>query len=118
MARSLVPDPLKRRHLLAEKLDAARARAIAEAYQAEDRHLESIAFFAKAEDAAGLEKLRDLAIEQGDVFLLREVSTALGAAIDEETWKRTADAAAAAGLAAYAEEARRQGDLLADRKNG
>ena len=118
MARSLVPDPLKRRHLLAGDLDAARASAIAEAYQAEERHIESIAFFAKAEDEAGLLKLRDLATSQGDVFLLREVSTALGVAIDEGTWMRTADAAAAAGLAAYAEEARRQGDLLAERTNG
>ena len=118
MARSLLPDPLKRRHLLAGDLDAARACAIAEAYQEEDRHIEAIAFFAKAEDEAGLEKLRELAIERGDVFLLREVSTALRATIDEGTWMRTAEAAAAAGFAAYAEEARRQGDLLADRRNG
>ena len=113
MARSILPDPLKRRHLLAGELDAAKARAIAEAYQNDERHVEAIAFWSKADDEAGLQAIRDLAIERGDVFLLREVSTALRATIDAGTWKRTAEAAAAAGLEAYAEEARRQG-LLAD----
>lgn len=112
MARSLLPDPMKRRHVLAGDLDAARACAIAEAYIAEDRLIEAVAFFAKAEDEAGLNSLRDAAVERGDVFLLREVSTVLRSGIDAPTWKRTAEAAAAAGLDAYAEEARRQAELL------
>ncbi len=116
MARSLIPDPLTRRHLLAGALDAARANAIAEAYLAAERHGEAVAFFQKVENEDGLARLRDHAIAEGDLFLLREASTASRKPIDAETWTRLADAAQATGKESYAEEARRQAARLADRE--
>lgn len=107
MARSPIPDPLRRRHLLEEALDPARALAIAEAYLAEGRGAEAVAFLARAESRERLATLRDQALASGDLFLLRSASTALGEEPSLEQWSRLADAAEAAGKERYAHEARR-----------
>ncbi|MDJ0789610.1 MAG: hypothetical protein QNK05_22680 [Myxococcota bacterium] len=105
-----LPDPLNRRHLLEKDLPEAKALAVAEGYLAEGRLVESLAFLSKAGATEKLRELRDQAVQEGDVFLLRETSLALEVGIDGETWKRTAQAAEAKGLALYAEEARRQSE--------
>jgi len=110
MARPLLPDPLKRRHLLAAELAPERARELAEAYLSEGRIVDAIAFFAKADDRPGLEAIREQAIASGDVFLLREASVALRQPIGPDVWAAIGDAAERAGLDGYAEEARRQRD--------
>ena len=108
MARNAIPDPLKRRHLVEDDLDPARALALAEAYLAEGRTTESVVFLEKAGAREQLGELRDRALEGGDLFLLRATAAALGEEIAAETWARLADAAEAAGKALYAQEARRQ----------
>ncbi len=108
MAKSAVPDPLARRHLVERDLDAAQALRIAEAYLAEERSVEAVEFLQKAEAGERLAALREAALASGDVFLLRAVARAMGAAPTREEWQRAADAATAAGLERYAVEARRQ----------
>jgi len=108
VARNSIPDPLKRRHLVEGDLDPARALALAEAYLAEHRTAEAIAFLEKAEARDRLAELRDRAVEEGDLFLLRATASALGEPVPAETWLRLAEAAVAAGKALYAQEARRQ----------
>jgi hypothetical protein len=108
VAKSKIPDPLKRRLLIEEKLDASRALAIGEAYLAEGRAAEAVAFLEQAEAEERLAELRDEALEAGDVFLLRATAGALGEEIEAETWERVAEIAEAAGKALYAREARRQ----------
>ncbi len=115
MARPILPDPLKRRHVLAGELDAARGRAIAEAYLDEGRTLEAVAFFEKIGDQEALNALCERAVEEGDVFLLREASAAMKREIDAATWTRLADSAAAGGKNGYAGEARRQAARLEER---
>ena len=110
-----IPDPLQRRHELEKPLDAARARAIGEAYVAEGREIEALAFLKKASAANALERLCATAIERGDAFLLREASAALGREPEREAWERLARAADAAGLEKYAIEARRQVERLGGR---
>jgi hypothetical protein len=102
-----IPDPLTRRHLVERELEPSRARALAEAYLADDRVIEAVAFLLKAGDRERLASLRDAAAADGDVFLLREVAAALGEEIDAATWRAAADGAAAAGKDHYANEARR-----------
>ena len=109
-----LPDPLNRRHLLEKEMPESKALAIAEGYLAEGRAVESLAFLTKAGATDKLEEIRAAAIASGDVFLLREVSTALGVGIDSDAWSRTADAAEAAGQVQYAEEARRQSSAHQD----
>jgi hypothetical protein len=108
VAKSAIPDPLERRHLVERQLDPARALAIAEAYLAGERAQEAVAFFARAGATDRLEALFRLAVEQGDPFLLREVAAALGREPDLASWRALAEAAAAAGKDRYAAEARRQ----------
>ncbi len=111
MARSKIPDPLNRRHLVVKELTPAQALAIADAYLEEDRRVEAIDFLKKAEADEKLGELRKLAMSEGDVFLLRAVAEARRKEVPKEDWERVAEAAAARGLERYAEEARRQAGL-------
>jgi hypothetical protein len=113
VAKNSIPDPLERRHLIERPLEPARARAIAEAYLADERAQEAVAFLARAQATDRLEALWRRAIEQGDPFLLREVAAALGREPDVASWRALADAAAGAGKDRYAAEARRQEARLA-----
>jgi len=115
MAKRTIPNPLERRHLLEHDLEPARALAIADAYIAEARSLEAVAFLRKAGAQDRLEALIQEALRQGDAFLLREVEQALGREPDATLWRQLADAAAAAGKDRYAAEARRQAERLSSR---
>jgi len=108
MAKRAIPDPLKRRLLVEEDLDPAKALALAEAYLTEGRAAEAIVFLEKAGALERLAELRDAAVGEGDVFLLRATAASLGEEVGTETWMRVAEAAEAAGKALYAHEARRQ----------
>jgi len=115
MAKPLIPGPLERRHLLERELEPARALAIADAYLAEARSLEAVAFLRKAGAQARLEALVEVALREGDAFLLREVAQALGREVEAALWHQLAEAAAAAGKDRYVAEARRQAERLASR---
>jgi hypothetical protein len=112
MAKKKLPDPLRRRHLVEQEMDPARALQIAEAYLEEGRALDAVAFLAKAEARERLAALREQAVSEGDPFLLREISVALGEELDAVTWRRAAEAALAAGKDRYAAEAGRQAARL------
>lgn len=114
MAKSLIPGPLERRHVLEGRLDPTRAARIADAYLAEGRSLEAIAFLVLAGAQDRLDALRAEAVSHGDAFLLREVARAQGRAIAGDEWATLAAAAMAAGKELYAEQARRQTDRRAD----
>ncbi len=107
LARVKLPDPLARRHLLEGRIDAAKARAIGEAYLAAERELEAIDFLARGEANDALESLQATALERGDVFLFRAAAGAAGAAVDAATWTRLAEAAEQAGRERDAETAKR-----------
>jgi acyl-CoA reductase-like NAD-dependent aldehyde dehydrogenase len=110
-----IPDPLKRRHLVEEDLDPARALAIAEAYLGDGRLCEAVAFLAKAEARERLEALRDEAVAMGDPFLLRQACGALGEEPGARRWQALAEAARAAGKEVQARDAERQAQLGAER---
>lgn len=108
MAKTKIPDPLTRRHLVEGQLDPTKARAIADAYLAADRAQEAVAFLKRAEAQDALEDVFQQAVEAGDAFLLREVAGALRRDPDAATWEQLARAADASGKDRYAREARRQ----------
>lgn len=107
MAKTKLPDPLTRRHLLEGNLDPAKARALADAYVEADREIEAVDFFARAEASDELERLQATSLERGDVFLFRAATGALDAEPSSETWTRLAEAARAAGRERDAETAQR-----------
>jgi hypothetical protein len=108
MARSMVPGPLERRILLEKSLDPAHALRIAEAYLAEERAVEALAFLrcAGAEDRLGA--ILANAIAAGDAFLVREACAAMGRSPTSTEWQTVAEAARTAGKLRYAEQAHRQ----------
>lgn len=108
MAKQTIPDPLARRHLLERALDPAAARRLGEAYLAEERPGEAIAFLVKADARDLLEGVREHAVATGDTFLLREVSRALGEEAGTARWRALADAAREGGKERYATQALRQ----------
>ncbi len=110
MARSKIPGPLERRHLVERNLGESRALQIAEAYLAEGRAVEAVDFLRIGDATDRLRELRRQAVESGDAFLLRAVAAATGEVPEAGEWRDLADAAAAAGKESYAVEARRQAE--------
>jgi hypothetical protein len=108
MARSKIPNPLERRHVIERSLGGPQALRIAQDYLEEGRVIEALDFLQKADASDELAALRRQAVEAGDAFLLRSVASAMGAPAEVEEWEALAEAAAAAGKDRYADDARRQ----------
>jgi hypothetical protein len=115
MASTAIPDPLTRRHLVERELAPDAALRLAEAYLAEDRRWEAIAFLMKAGARDRLAELREQATAEGDAFLVREVGRALGEETTTERWRAVAEAARAAGKERFAAQAQRMADRPAAR---
>jgi len=108
MAKGAIPNPLERRHLIERELAPEAALRVAEAYLAEDRAWDAIAFLAKAGARDRLAALREEAVRAGDAFVVREVSRALGDDPGAERWRAVAEAARGAGKERFAGDALRQ----------
>ncbi len=108
MAKSKIPNPLDRRHVVEKDLDAAAALAIAEAYLEQGRRVEAIDFLVKADASDQLAALGEQAVESGDVFLLQALSRQTGEEPTRDTWQRVAEHAEAAGKERYKVAALRQ----------
>ena len=85
MAKSKIPSPLERRHLLERDLPAGQALAIAEAYLEDDRFEEAVALLARAGADDRLQVLADQAVATGDAFLLAEIAREQDREPDAET---------------------------------
>ena len=115
MAKSSIPNPMDRRHLIEKDLDPAKSLALAEAYLADGRGSEAVVFFAKAGADDRLRALADQAVESGDAFVLAAVAAVWKDTPGVERWLKLADAAEAAGKERYAEMARRHARSSEDR---
>jgi len=107
LATTKLPDPLSRRYLLEREIDSAKALALGEAYLEVGREIEAIEFLARADAREPLEALQAVAIERGDVFLMKSASAALDLEPDAETWQALGAAATDAGRERDAEAAAR-----------
>jgi hypothetical protein len=112
MARSVLPHALARREWIEDEIDPSRALKIADAYLELGRAAESVVFLGKAKALDRLRELVDHAVQQGDAFLLREASRALGEEPSREQWRGLAESATALGKELYAAEAIRQAERL------
>jgi len=107
MAKRVIPDPLKRRHLIEQDLDESQCMAIADAYESDGRAVEALQFLVKAGATARLHSVADAAVASGDAFLLKQVADILGEDQGSVRWRKLADAAQEKGLERYAEMALR-----------
>jgi hypothetical protein len=107
MAKTAIPNPLKRRHLIEQEIDSQQCLAIADAYQADGRHFEALQFLVKAGADDRIAALADEAVGSGDAFLLKQVADAQRSDPGPERWAQLAAVADDCGLERYAEMARR-----------
>jgi len=110
VAKSKIPGPIERRHLIERDLSAAQALRYAEAYLEEGLEVDAISFLVKAGATDQLAALRGRAIEAGDGFLLRAVASETSEPPKPEEWKAVAEAAARVGKESYAAEGVRQSE--------
>ena len=108
MAKTVIPDALKRRHLMEQEADEKQSLALAEVYIEAGRVQEALSFLSKAGATNRLEDLADRAVADGDAFLLKQIGDFLSHEYESATWLSLADAADAKGKLLYAEAARRQ----------
>ena len=107
MAKTQIPDPMQRRHVIEKEMDAGSSLAYAEAYVEEGRVGEAIIFFVKAGAEDRLSEISNDAVRDGDAFLLKDIADATGKEPGAEVWLRLSEAASRAGKERYAEMARR-----------
>jgi hypothetical protein len=107
LATPKIPNPMERRHLIERELEPSRSLAIADAYLADGRAPEAIAFLTKAGAQDRLESLAGEAVSEGDAFLLAQLALVLERPPSADRWTRLAEHAEAVGKLLYAEMARR-----------
>jgi hypothetical protein len=97
-----VPDCLKKRRLLNDKqLSPALCRQYGEKFLALGWWEDALEFFHKGQVAPGLEKIKALALESGDAYLLAR----LGKAQEPAVWRQLAEKALALGKLHFARRA-------------
>jgi len=114
MGQSALPD-YKQKQKLLFKEDAQPAALIQQGEQffAAGWYKDAIDFFEQAEFAEGLARVRQVAADEGDVFLLKLVLRVLDEEAQAEEWRTLADRALALGKLQFAREGYR---LAGDRK--
>ena len=67
------------------------------AYLKQDRPVDALDFFEKAQDLEGIRRIREWSLEQGDHFLLQQTSKLLKEPVPEDSWRKVGEKAQAAG---------------------
>jgi hypothetical protein len=66
-------------------------------YLKQDRPVDALDFFEKAQNLEGIQRIREWSLEQGDPFLLQQASKMLKEQVPEASWRKVGEKAKAAG---------------------
>jgi hypothetical protein len=66
-------------------------------YLKQDRLVDALDFFEKAQDLEGIRKVREWSLEQGDPFLLQQTSKLLKEPVPADSWRKVMEKALDAG---------------------
>ena len=66
-------------------------------YFKQDRPVDALDFFEKAQDLEGIRQIREWSLEQGDPFLLQQTSKLLKEPVPEDSWRKVMEKAQADG---------------------
>lgn len=95
---------LKRRDLLhSEKSSPALLSSVAREFLAAERVSEALDFFEKARDMDGIQKIKSIALDIGDTFLLNRLERFDRSLVTQQDWETAAQKAAAAGRGSMAQ---------------
>ena len=87
MARNELPNPLAKRDLLHDA-GPDELKKYAGMFYEKERYSDALDFYAKAEDREGLLKLKKVAVEEGDYFLLRRLKDIVPDERSEADWEK------------------------------
>jgi len=60
-------------------------------YLKQDRPVDALDFFEKAQNLEGIQRIREWSLEQGDPFLLQQTSKMLKEQVPEESWRKVGE---------------------------
>ncbi|MGA3085385.1 MAG: hypothetical protein ABSE95_11395 [Thermodesulfobacteriota bacterium] len=66
-------------------------------YLKQDRPVDALDFFEKAQNWEGIRRIREWSLEQGDPFLLQQTSKILKEQVPEDSWRKVGEKAKVAG---------------------
>ena len=66
-------------------------------YFKQERPVDALDFFEKAQNLEGIQRIREWSLEQGDPFLLQQTSKILKEQVPEESWRKVGEKAKATG---------------------
>jgi hypothetical protein len=66
-------------------------------YLKQERPVDALDFFEKAQNLEGIQRIREWSLEQGDPFLLQQTSKMLKEQVPEESWRLVGEKAKATG---------------------
>jgi len=108
MAKDVMPNPNEKRELLHSEKPVD-YKKYGDMYYDAGKYNDAIDFYAKGDAKDELEKIRKIALEEGDYFLLKRLKKLVPDSITEEDWKKlavTAESKGKANFATWADEER------------
>ena len=105
MAIKSLPGPMKKREVLYSKDVPAEEKAeYGQAFLDAGNISDALAFFVEAKSKTDLQKMRSVALKDGDAFILRQVQNVFPDLVSEDDWASLAKTAAERGLDMFAEQ--------------
>lgn len=92
----------KREVLYGGRTPPERLNMIAEEFLAEERLSDALDFFEQADNRAGLAKIKRIAMENGDTFLLHRLEKFDPASVTKDDWQRIGETAMRLGKSSMA----------------
>ncbi|GAB6271692.1 MAG TPA: hypothetical protein DHO02_09435 [Syntrophaceae bacterium] len=106
MSAGKLPDyRLKQKILYIDKTSPASLISTGDMYLEAGALSDALDFYAKAEHLAGMQKIKDIALAGGDVFLFQGAARALGIELRDADWENIAQTAMELGKYAFAKQA-------------
>ena len=106
MSAGKLPDyRLKQKILYIDKTSPASLISTGDMYLEVGALSDALDFYAKAEHLAGMQKIKDIALAGGDVFLFQGAARALGIELQDADWENTAQTAMELEKYAFAKQA-------------
>jgi hypothetical protein len=96
---------LKQKILYIDKTSPASLISTGDMYLEAGALSDALDFYAKAEHLAGMQKIKDIALAGGDVFLFQGAARALGIELRDADWENIAQTAMELGKYAFAKQA-------------
>ncbi len=91
MSATRLPDyRLKQKILYIDKTSAASLTHYGDLYFEAGAYSDALDFYAKAGHQAGMQKIKDFALENGDAFIFQQAARALGLQLQNSDWETIA----------------------------